>query len=237
MIRQMLVEMIGAYIITFTISFCRINNPDDYLSIGLTYFFVMASLTYTFKNVSGAHFNPVLTASLIFSRQATFKKAALYIIMQLLGSVLAAATVFALYPQPADVENFMYGLPTMRDNEKLIGSFLEFMAMFLLVYVYSSIICNVAAPKHIYGAAIACIYSASLFTINSFSGGCINVVTLVGPAIFSNHYDDMGYYISAQFLGGVLAATIYGLFLNKGVSEVEDEDAEEESIVDKTKAI
>lgn len=238
MLKNMLVELIGAYLITFIMAFSRITNTNDYLIIGITYFLVVASLTYAFKNVSGGHFNPILTISLIFSRQTSIKKATLYVVVQLLGSILAGFTVYALYNVPEDVNDFSYGEPRLKEDQRTLGAFLEFLVAFLLVYVYNAIMCNISAPKHIYGAAIGSVYIVGLLTLSNYTGGCINVVTLIGPAIFSGYYEDFGYYVIGQAMGGILAATFYSLFLSKNIAEhEEDEELEDESLVDKPKAI
>lgn len=238
MLKQIMLELIGAFLITFVMAFCRINNPADYLLIGTTYFLVTASLSYAFKTFTGGHFNPILSISLIFSNQISFMKAFAYVVVQIIGSLLAGLTVYAIYSPPGDQEISYYGEPKIKEDSKLVGGFLEFIAMFMLVYVYSAIICNIKAPKYIYGAAIGGVYSASLITMGTYSGGCINLITYIGPMVFSNYYDDLIYYTIAQLIGGLFSAIFYSIFLNKNVTEMDnDEEMEGETSIAKAKAI
>ena len=94
MLKSLVLEFIATVGITFVIAFCRLNNTSDFFAIGITYFMIIGSLSYAFKKTSGAHFNPALTISLIVTKQIATKKAVLYVIMQLLGSIIGALLVF-----------------------------------------------------------------------------------------------------------------------------------------------
>ena len=232
MLKKMLLELIGAFLITFVMAFCRVNNPSDYLTAGITYFLVTASLTYAFKSVSGGYFNPILCLSLIFSKQISVKKALAFSIMQLLGSILAGFAVYGIYVPSEDAgKDINYGEPRIKEDSKLIGAFLEFLAMFMLVYVYSSIVCNIRAPKYVYGAAIGGVYSMALITMSNYSGGCVNIITYLGPAIFSGYYDDLVTYTFSHLTGGIISAIFHSIFLSKNVTEVDDEDEHHDEMI------
>jgi hypothetical protein len=53
----------------------------------------------------------------------------------------------------------------------------------------------VNAPKHIHGTAIAATYAAFIGGFGMFSGGCMNLISLIGPTIFNSNYDDWALYI------------------------------------------
>lgn len=238
MFKQILLEAIGAFMITFIMAFARINNGEDYVYIGVTYFLLVSSLTYAFKSVSGSHFNPFLSLSLIFSRNISAMKAITYAAVQLAGSILAGFIVFIIYKAPEGVKEVFYGEPRMLDNQKLIGTFLESFAMFLLVYVHCSIACSIRAPKHVYGAAIGGVYGMAAIALGSYSGGCVNFATALGPAIFSGYFSDLAYYAISHLIGGILSALLYTTFLSKNMSEVDDDmEMEETPLTDKPKAI
>ena len=67
--------------------------------------------------------------------------------------------------------------------------------MFLLVMVYNLTCTDNEAPKNIHGLAIS---SVSLICITAFgliSGGCVSLVSLIGPSIASENYSDWSRYI------------------------------------------
>ena len=67
-IKDGLVEFLGTLAVTFFGGFARLNNQDDFVVIGLTYFFLFSSLVYAFNHISGSHFNPILTISLLMTK-------------------------------------------------------------------------------------------------------------------------------------------------------------------------
>ena len=205
MLKPLILELVASIGITFTIAFSRINNQSDFFSLGLTYFLVVGSLTYAFKSSSGSHFNPVLTISLLITKQIASKKAVLYVVMQLLGSVIGGLLVFLAHSIPEEAKHPYYGEPRLHAQETYTGAFAELMSMFLLVYVYNSIIGNVNAPKHIYGIAIASVYLLSVMAFGVVSGGCVNLITLVGPSMFSGNFKDWFLYLFSQLLGGAVS--------------------------------
>ena len=224
MLKPLVLEFIASVGITFVMAFSRLNNTSDFFAMGITYFMIIGALSYAFKRESGAHFNPVLTISLIITRQIAAKKAVLYVIMQILGSIVGALLVFIAYKVPEDAKVSYYGEPKLHAHENFTGAFAELISMFLLVYVYNAIIADVRAPKHIFGVAIASVYLISVIAFGVVTGGCVNLVTLIGPSIFSNNFNDWLLYIAGQLLGGIVSGSFYTLFLKKNVTDTDDDE-------------
>lgn len=67
--------------------------------------------------------------------------------------------------------------------------------MFLLVWVYNNLFCEVDAPSNIQGAGLASVYLVTIGAFGMFSGGCLNIVSLIGPTIFNSNFDDWAKYI------------------------------------------
>ena len=145
--------------------------------------------------------------------------------MQLLGSIIGALLVFIAFKIPKDAKIAYYGESKLHAHEKYTGAFAELISMFLLTYVYNAIIGDVRAPKHIFGVAIGSVYLISVIAFGLVSGGCVNLVTLIGPSIFSNNFSDWFLYISSQILGGLVSGSFYSLFLRKNVTD-DDENVD-----------
>lgn len=227
MLKPLLSEFLASFLISFMMAFARINNHNDYFIIGLTYFMLIGCLTYSFKKISGSHFNPILTFSLLITKQISSKKAVLYIFVQVLGSIIGGILVYSAHQILNEGETVYYGEPRLTESERYTGAFTELISMFVLVYVYNGIIGNVKAPKHIYGAAIASVYLFSVISFGFVSGGCVNLVSLFGPSIFSGHFIDWFPYLVSQLLGGVVSGTFYTLFLSKNATDDDDEEETE----------
>lgn len=61
---------------------------------------ILAVLILTFGPVSGAHFNPVVSAALVFRRELPVSVAAIYIVAQVLGGILGVLAAHAMFELP-----------------------------------------------------------------------------------------------------------------------------------------
>ena len=222
MIKPALMELIGSIILTFVGNFSHLNNHDDFFTIGMTYFFLISALNISFKNISGGQFNPILSLSLIITDQISIKKGALYFALHILGSIIGGFLIFLIHNDDLNKENF--GEPVINADQKTMGAALEMLSMFLLVYMCNSLYSDINAPKDINGIVYGAIYLFSISSFGLISGGCVNLVSLIGPSIFSGNFTDWGYYIIGQSIGGFTAALIYKLFIKKGKMEDDDEE-------------
>lgn len=98
---EFMAEFIGTmFILLFGNGVCAMNslfNLGGYTNIsiawGLGVFFgIIAS-----SKISGAHLNPAVTLSLLFSKRFPLKKAPFYILAQMLGGFVGAAIVYYFY--------------------------------------------------------------------------------------------------------------------------------------------
>ena len=90
-------ELLGTFTLVFFI--CMVvsdtvaRRRSTLRLIGLVHIFVLAMLVYTLGSTSGAHFNPAVTIALASLRKISREDAGIYIVMQLIGRVLAAFVV------------------------------------------------------------------------------------------------------------------------------------------------
>src|SRR5918998_5881766 len=91
-------------------------NPQpfiDFSVIGLVHVFVLFILIQTFAVVSGAHFNPAVTAVMAALRQIKPPDALIYVVAQLAGATAGALLTKALLDDEGAGEN--YGATTVSD--------------------------------------------------------------------------------------------------------------------------
>lgn len=212
--RAAFLEFLGAFAITFFGAYSRINNADDLLAVGLTYFLLVSSLTYAFIKLSGGQFNPILSLSLLVTKQISPLKAIVYVAFQLLGSFVAGLFLFALYHSPTQLINRYYGEPMLNESHKFIAVSLDMISMIMLVFVYSTL-ADQSNYRHIFGVAHGTVYLTNTLAFGHLSGGCINLVELIGPSLFSRNLRYWHYYIFAQIFGAAIAGIICKVFLKK----------------------
>lgn len=197
--KKYLIEFIGTFFLVSTIGLT--GNP---LAIGI----MLTVLVYMGGHISGAHYNPAVTISILCKKLIEVKEAINYILAQLIASFLAALLVFYIN------DNLMHVVPnTSYSSLQIILS--ELIFTFLLVLV----ILNVATNKKTegnsyYGFAIGFTVMASAYCVGGVSGGAFNPAVGFGPALLdmiSGTGKDFLYiwiYIIGPILGGYLAYTV-----------------------------
>src|SRR5215208_4641290 len=118
-------EFIGTLLLVFFITAAvsiyvgeptrTLPNPFiDFSVIGLVHVFVLFVLIQTLGIVSGAHFNPAVTAAMTALRQIKPPDAAIYVVAQLAGAVAGALLTKGLLLNEGKAVN--YGATTVSDR-------------------------------------------------------------------------------------------------------------------------
>ena len=68
--------------------------------------------------------------------------------------------------------------------------------MIILTLIYNSLYNSKKSPHHIQSVSMAMVYMATINTFGHISGGCMNLVSLIGPSILSKNFDDWIYYMA-----------------------------------------
>lgn len=229
-------ELIGTLVLVFAITMAvslfvtqaSPQNPApfvDWSVVGLVNVFVLFLLIQTLAVVSGAHFNPAVTAAMTVLRQIRPPDAAIYIILQVVGAVLGALLCkFILDDFPnADAANF--GAPAISeatlDGDLLRGAVVEGIGTFLLVWAIVGVAVSPRGLKDWSGFAIGATLGLTVMLAGPLTGGAVNPARAFGAALASGEFGGAGdflvAYILAPVIGGLLAALAYfRLFLTEG---------------------
>ncbi len=223
MLKELKLEFLCMFLLSFFSCCVRIQNKDIYSLIAIAYFFLYSSMIYALQGSCSCFFNPILTLSLALTKQIKFVKALIYSSVQMVAGLLGAYTASYL-----KINEDYSGEPEMRDNYQLVGASLELIGMFLLVWTYNSLSLNKKGPKHLFAVAFASIYMISSYTFGSISGGCLNYALYFGPAVVSLNFKDWSYYLVSHLIGGIVASILF-LVLGREKEETEDLITELES--------
>ncbi len=202
-IRKLVVEFVGTFFLVFTIGMVVIAPGADALA-PLAIGSVLMVMVFAGGHISGAHYNPAVTFSLLLRGLIEINEAIGYWIVQIIAAVIAALFVGMIKPDmPADV---------MVGSVGIVPVFLaEFLFTFVLVYV----IHNVATAKandgnSFYGLAIGFTVLAGAYAVGGVSGGAFNPAVFIGGAvmkIFSWGYSWL--YFLAQLTAAASAAFLF----------------------------
>mmetsp|Transcript_19516 Transcript_19516/g.45405 ORF Transcript_19516/g.45405 Transcript_19516/m.45405 type:complete len:545 (-) Transcript_19516:64-1698(-) len=190
------------------------RQPTGALSSGAA----IAAMSYALSDVSGAHFNPVITTTIYMNgrnESLSRSRVVVYMLTQLVFATIAAL----LYSLVHHAE--LYGKPASRQLEAphwlrtLVG---EFLFSFLLGYVVLATLVNKGVDascsrNHYFGLAVGSVIALSGVTLHHGAGGCINpATTLAAGMAFPGYSVGPGFaWASAgvEILGGLVAAGLF----------------------------
>ena len=199
-----IIEFLGTLFLVLIIGLSQ--NP---IAIGLG----LAVLVYMGAHISGAHYNPAVSLSMLINKQIQLKEFSFYVASQLLGSVVATYFVVLLGNDDFNVVS----------NTSDISSF--FLAEILFTFLLVFVILNVALNKNLkgnqfYGLAIGLTVTAGAFSVGDISGAVFNPAVSFGPSFFSfidpqvvgndiSSSDFFLYYLISGVIGSVVASYLY----------------------------
>jgi MIP family channel proteins len=188
----------------------------DWSVIGLAHVFVLFFLIQTLAVVSGAHFNPAVTAALTAIRQIRVIDAAIYVVVQLAGGVCGALVTKLILKHFDNAKAVNYGAVKVSDNLAHsigLGMLVEAIGTFFLVWAIVGVAVNPAAFREWAGLVIGATLGLAVMVAGSLTGAGFNPARAFGPDLAANAFDGGGrfllVYVVAPLIGALLAAFAY----------------------------
>ncbi len=220
-----LAEFIGTLMLVFFI--CAVvslygaepspQNPTpfiDFSVIGLVHVLVLFVLIQTLAVVSGAHFNPAVTAAMTALRQIKPADAGIYILAQLAGALAGALLVKGILLDEGEPEN--YGATTVSDALEgaiLGGMVVEAIGTFFLLWAIIGVAVNPRATKEWAAFAIGGALGMGVMVLAPLTGAGFNPARSFGPALVSGEWggadDFLLVYVVGPTVGALVAAFLY----------------------------
>ena len=171
--------------------------------IATTFGLIVMVMVYAFGEVSGAHINPAVTIAFWLSGRFPAKEIAPYVIAQIVGAVLASATLLLLFPTH---ENLGATLP--------VGSVLQsFVLEVILTFFLMLVIMNVSSGSKelgvMAGMAIGAMVLLEAMFAGPISGASMNPARSIGPALMSDQTQHLWVYITAPVIGAALSILVF----------------------------
>lgn len=194
-------EFIGTFFLVLTIG-CTVIPGAPGVVAPLAIAAALMVMIYAFGHVSGAHFNPGVTLSLVVRGRCTPKDAVAYVTAQLAAAALAALVVGVLvgYPQTPMV---------IKDVKAAL------LAEFLFSFALATVVLNVATAKanagnSFYGVAIAGVVLAGAFAVGGISGGAFNSAVALGAGMMKLvSFGDLWIHVGANLAAGLIAGVLF----------------------------
>ncbi|KAA0228158.1 MIP family channel protein [Fimbriimonadia bacterium ATM] len=218
-------EALGVFFLVFVGSsaICmdmHMAGPDrvgfGLLGIALAHGLALAIGVYATAGISGAHLNPAVTVALLVNGKISGSRALTYIVMQIVGAVIAALFVFGMFTKMREGLPWL-GTPSYPDNPLTEGAIsmpkaigIEAILTFLLVMtVLMTAVDAARAAKQLFGLCIGGAVAMAILIGGPYTGAALNPARYFGPAVVSGHVSQMATYIVGPLLGGLAAALLY----------------------------
>lgn len=230
-LRAWLAEAIGTYALVFfgplsiilsVAYFGSVLTIPSLVVIALAHGGAIGLMVYTFGHVSGCHINPAVTISMLVTRRINIRDGIGYIISQLIGAVVAAATLKVILPDLGEKVHFgtQGGPSAILHNSVASGFAIEAILTFFLVTVIFMTAVHKKAPAGMYGLAIG----GMIFLIHlvgvPLTGASVNPARTFGPALISGYWDYHWMYWAAPITGAIIAGLIMNYVFVKKAEEI-----------------
>ncbi|BFG17194.1 hypothetical protein CerSpe_034680 [Prunus speciosa] len=219
--QKVIAEVIGTYFVIFigcgSVAVNKIYGSVTFPGIAITWGLIVMVMVYAVGHISGAHFNPAVTVTFAIFRHFPIKEVPLYVVAQVLGSILASGTLCLLLDVPQTA--YFGTLPVGSDIRSLI---IEIIASFLLMFVISGVATDNRAIGELAGIAVGMTIVIDVFVAGPVSGASMNPARSLGPAIVMHTYKGLWIYFVGPIVGTVLGGFAYNLirFTDKPLREL-----------------
>lgn len=229
-------ELIGTFtLVFFVVMVVIVNSGDglgvtDFAVIGLVHWLVLMMLIYALGGASGAHFNPAVTIALLMGRKIRPPDAAIYIVVQLVGAVLAALLAKLLLKDEGQAVN--YGATTIAeappapaaapgqpppaaqgagwlDGKPLGGLVVEALGTFFLMFAIMAAAVNPRSNRYWAGLIIGGTLGMAVMVLAPLTGAGFNPARSFGPGVAGGEWSDFWVYVVGPVIGAVLAYLAY----------------------------
>src|SRR5689334_10403421 len=207
-LRHFVAEFVGIFALVFvgsgTIMMAQHTNSASPLLLAATaHGLVLAVMVTATMRISG-HLNPAVTAGFLVTRRIDPIMAVVYWIAQILGAVVAAYALKALFPANIVAVTKLGGQFISADIGMGQAIALEAIATFFLVFVVFGTAVDPRAPK-VGGFAIGLTVTVGILAIGPLTGGSMNPARSLGPAFVSGIFEGQTAYIIGPVLGAIVA--------------------------------
>ncbi|KAH7278589.1 hypothetical protein KP509_38G047700 [Ceratopteris richardii] len=208
--RKVAAEFLGTFILIFIATAAVIVDEKtggsltiigNSASAGLAILVVILSVGH----ISGAHVNPSLTIAFAALRHFPWIQVPAYIAAQIVGSICASFVLKGVF------NPHLHGGVTVPHATTVQCFFVEFIISFNLMFVVTAVATDTRAVGELAGIAVGATVMMNILISGATTGGSMNPVRTLGPAIAANNYRGLWLYMVAPVLGALTGAGAYTL--------------------------
>ncbi|XP_047315690.1 probable aquaporin NIP5-1 [Impatiens glandulifera] len=208
--RKLGAEFVGTFILIFAATAGPIvnqkyNGAESLIGNAACAGLAVMIIILSTGHISGAHLNPSLTIAFAVLRHFPWIQVPAYIAAQVSASICAS---FALKGVFHPFLNGGVTVPSVGNGQAFA---LEFLITFNLLFVVTAVATDTRAVGELAGIAVGATVMLNILVAGPSSGGSMNPVRTLGPAVATGNYTSLWIYIIAPTLGAIAGAGIYSL--------------------------
>jgi aquaporin Z len=226
--QKLTAEVIGTFVLVFfgcgsVVFATQTQAASTVTTVGLTFGVAVMVMVYAFGRVSGAHFNPAVSAGAAVGGRMPWAQAGLYMVAQLVGAILGALALFLLMHgfDGFDAESTGMGQNFFGDQGSDYAWWAAFLLELLMTAIFVTVILAVTDERNEHPSlaplAIGFTLAAIHFVAIPATGTSVNPARSIGPALFagSDAIVQLWLFILAPLLGGAVAGIAYPLLFGR----------------------
>ena len=206
---KLFAECLGTFTLVLLGAGAIVEGKADLLGVALAHGLAIFVMVAALAGISGAHFNPAVSAAMLATKRINAKEFALYVTAQLTGAALASAFLNYVYGHSNG-----YGLPSIAAGTSTAqGLIAEILGTAILVFVIFGVAVDKRGPfAAISGLPIGLTITAVILSVGPITGAALNPARWFGPALVSGDWSNAWIYIVGPIFGAIAAALKYSFF-------------------------
>ena len=206
MSKKLFAEFLGTFALVFLGAGAIVSGKADLQGVALAHGLAIFVSVSAFAGISGAHFNPAVSAAMLATKRICGQDFLYFVLAQLAGAAVASLALNYIY---GDANG--YGLPAIANGTSTgAGVLAEILGTALLV----AVIFGVAVDKRSVAAShpglpIGLTITAVILSVGPITGAALNPARWFGPALVSGDWTNAWIYIVAPVIGALFAGLAY----------------------------
>ncbi|XP_062174227.1 probable aquaporin NIP5-1 [Alnus glutinosa] len=206
--RKLGAEFVGTFILIFMATAGPIvnqkyNGAESLLGNAACAGLAVMAVILSTGHISGAHLNPSLTIAFAALRHFPWLQVPAYIAAQVSGSICASFALKGVF------HPYMSGGVTVPSVSNGQAFALEFIITFNLLFVVTAVATDTRAVGELAGIAVGATVLLNILVAGPSTGGSMNPVRTLGPAVAAGNYKSLWIYLLAPTLGALTGAGVY----------------------------
>lgn len=216
--QKYIAELIGTFVLTLLgcSTAVSLNCGSDTASVvgtAIAFGIAVIAMAYTIGGTSGCHINPAITLGCLLTKRISGKDAAMYMVFQVIGAVLASCVLYALVATAPELAEGTKTGANACAGGVVNGLIAEIVLTAIFVFVVLGTTDEKVGAGNFAGLAIG----TSLILIHlvgiHYTGTSVNPARSIGPALFEGGQalSELWVFIVGPFVGAAIAAGLWGI--------------------------